>query len=84
MPVARFPNPDARQPLCHACTTLWILYREKPNAKWTRFPCQGCDVIVRAPRKVASARARLCLTCYDGWQEFDAEVERRRRRGELK
>ena len=83
MPNHRFPNPLAKQPLCHSCTLLWMLYRERPTTKWIRFPCTGCDAIVRAPRKAKSARAMLCVPCYDGWRAFSDEVERRRKRGEL-
>lgn len=84
MPLDKFPAPDAAKPYCWGCTGLWMLYRERPTEKWITFPCTGCEVQVRAPSKARSARARLCVSCYEGWQAFHEEVERRRMRGELK
>ena len=82
-PRDHFPNPHGKGALCYACTALWMLYREKPTKSWIRYYCQGCDTPVRAPSRNKSARAKLCLTCWEGWDAFDREVQRRRREGLL-
>lgn len=82
-PLDAFPSPQSKSALCYPCTGLWMLYGERPTKSWTRYPCTGCEVVVRAPSRCKSARAQLCLTCYDGWNEFDQEVQRRRREGLL-
>jgi len=57
-----------------------MLYRIKPDGSWAKFPCTGCDVLVRAPASHQASKARLCLSCYEGWRAFSDEVERRNRR----